>query len=572
MAVSMLVWAPSAQAQATAPPEGPSGWVDKQPVTARHHMIVTANPLASDAGEAMLARGGTAVDAMVAAQFVLNLVEPQSSGIGGGAFLLYWDAKAKQLTSFDGRETAPQAAGSDLFLQADGTAMPFDTSVVGGRSVGTPGTLALLELAHRLHGRLPWADLTGTAVDLAEKGFEISPRLAGAIADSVAKLAPFPATRAYFLSTDGAPRQAGTLLRNPAFAESLRQIAAEGSAPLYRGRIGDALVKAVHDAPVNPGLLSREDLASYRAVLRDPVCRPYRAFEVCGMGPPSSGGVTVLQILGLLEHFDMGGLGPSPDGMQVLLEASKLAFADRNLYLADGDFARVPVKGLLDGGYLTVRAQQIRLDGSMDKAAAGNPPWRDAQLLAPDEADKLPGTSQIVVVDADGNALSMTTTIESGFGSGLMVGGFLLNNELTDFSFVPTVDGRPVANRVEPGKRPRSSMAPTIVFDAAGAPSLVIGSPGGSQIIGYVTQALVGVLDWRMSPQQAVDMGHVLSRNGPAELEAATEAATFEAPLAARGQKVQVKPLNSGLHAIAIGAEGLVSGIDPRREGAARGE
>lgn len=568
---AILVVAPAARAEAPQP-EGPSGWVEKEPVTAKHYMIVTANPLASDAGEAVLARGGSAVDAMVAAQFVLNLVEPQSSGIGGGAFMLYWDAKAKRLTSFDGRETAPRAAGPDLFLGPDGVAMPFDAAVVGGRSVGTPGTLALLELAHRLHGRLPWADLTGAAIDLAERGFEISPRLAAAIAENVAKLAPFPVTRAYFLGSDGAPRQAGTPLRNPDFAASLQQIAVEGSAPLYRGRIGDALVQAVHEAPMNPGLLSREDLASYRAVLRDPVCRPYRAFEVCGMGPPSSGGVAVLQILGLLEHFDMAGLGPSADGMQALLEASKQAFADRNLYLADNDFVRVPVKGLLDDGYLTARAQQIRLDGSMDKAAAGNPRWREARLLAPDEADKLPGTSQLVVVDAEGNTLSMTTTIESGFGSGLMVGGFLLNNELTDFSFVPTVDGRPVANRVEPGKRPRSSMAPTIVFDAAGAPNLVIGSPGGSQIIGYVAQALVGVLDWRMSPQQAVDMGHVLSRNGPAELEAATEAAAFEAPLAARGQKVQVKPLNSGLHAIAIGANGLVSGIDPRREGAARGE
>jgi gamma-glutamyltranspeptidase/glutathione hydrolase len=554
------------------PPEGPSGWADQKPVTAQRHMIVTANPLASDAGEAMLARGGSAVDAMIAAQFVLNLVEPQSSGIGGGAFMLYWDAKTKALTSFDGRETAPLAAGPDLFLQPDGTAMPFDTAVVGGRSVGTPGTLALLELAHRLHGRLPWAELTASAADLAERGFEISNRLAVAIADSAAKLAPFPATRAYFLGTDGAPRQAGTPLRNPDLAATLRQIAAEGSAPLYRGRIGDAVVDAVRNAPVNPGLLSREDLASYRAVLREPVCRPYRTVEVCGMGPPSSGGVAVLQILGLLEHLDMAGLGPSADGMQALLEASKLAFADRNLYLADSDFVRVPVKGLLDQGYLTVRAQQIRLDASMDKAMAGNPPWRTAELLAPDESDKLPGTSQIVVVDADGNAMSMTTTIETNFGSGLMVGGFLLNNELTDFSLTPALDGRPVANRVEPGKRPRSSMAPTMVFGAGGMPTLVIGSPGGSQIIGYVAQALIGLLDWGMTPQQAANMGHVLSRNGPTEIEAGTGAAALEAPLTARGQKVQVKALTSGLHAIARTGGGLVSGVDPRREGAARGE
>jgi gamma-glutamyltranspeptidase/glutathione hydrolase len=559
-------------AQEPPPPEGPRGWAEQVPITARRHMIVTANPLASDAGEAVLARGGSAVDAMVAAQFVLNLVEPQSSGIGGGAFLLHWDAKAGRLSTIDGRETAPSGAEPGLFLKPDGTAMEFEEAVAGGRSVGVPGTLALLELAHRLHGRLPWAELVEPAAGLAERGFEISPRLAGAIADNLGKIQLFPATRAYFLGADGAPRQAGTTLRNPDFAASLRQIAAEGSAPLYRGRIGDAVVAAVHEAPVNPGLLGRDDLAGYRAVLREPVCRPYRAVEVCGMGPPSSGGVAVLQILGLLEHLDMAGLGPGVDGMQALLEASKLAFADRNLYLADGDFVRVPLKGLLDQAYLTARAQQIRLDASMEKAVAGNPPWREAALLAPDEGDKLPGTSHLAIVDAEGNAVSMTTTVESGFGSGLMAGGFLLNNELTDFAFAPTVDGRPVANRVEPGKRPRSSMAPTMVFDAAGAPSLVIGSPGGSQIIGYVAQALVAVLDWGLSPQQAVDMGHVLSRNGPAELEAGTEAAALEAPLAARGQTVQVKPLNSGLHAIGIGPGGLVSGVDPRREGTARGE
>jgi gamma-glutamyltranspeptidase/glutathione hydrolase len=307
-------------------------------------------------------------------------------------------------------------------------------------------------------------------------------------------------------------------------------------------------------------------------ILRDPICRPYRAIEVCGVGPPSSGGVAVLQILGLLEHFDMAALGPTADGMQALLEASKLAFADRNLYLADSDFVRVPVQGLLDPAYLTVRAQQIRLDTSIDKAAAGNPSWRSMQRLAPDEAEKPPGTSQIVVVDGDGNALSMTTTIETNFGSGLMVGGFLLNNELTDFAFAPEENGRPVANRVEGGKRPRSSMAPTIVFDRLGRPSLVLGSPGGSQIIGYVAQALVGMLDWGMQPQRAVAAGHVLSRNGPTELEEGTEAAGLEAALTARGQKIQVKPLTSGLHVIAIADRKLISGVDPRREGVAKGK
>ena len=464
------------------------------------------------------------------------------------------------------------AAGPDLFLKPDGTPMAFDEAVPGGRSVGVPGTLALLELAHRQHGKLPWSEVVAPAADLAERGFEISPRLAGAIADNAADLAQFAATSAYFLGADGSPRAAGTLLRNPDFARTLRAIAAEGSAPLYRGRIGDALVAAVREAPINPGAMTVEDLARYRVLERAPVCRPYRAYEVCGMGPPSSGGVAVLQILGLLEHFDMAGLGPSVDGFQALLEASKLAFADRNLYLADADFVGVPLPGLLDQAYLTTRAQQIRLDASVEKAAAGNPSWRPRVPLAPDDSDKLPGTSHLVIVDAQGNALSMTTTIETGFGSRLMVGGFLLNNELTDFSFLPQENGRAIANRVQAGKRPRSSMAPTIVFDRVGNPTLLVGSPGGSQIIGYVAQALVGVLDWGLTPQQAVAAGHVLSRNGPAELEVGTEAAALEPLLAARGQKVQVKPLNSGLHAIAVVNGRLRSGVDPRREGSAQGE
>lgn len=572
LAALTLGASPPLEAQERPAPEPSSGRSAEEIVEAQRFMMVTANGHATAAGAEVLRRGGSAVDAMVAAQFVLNLVEPQSSGIGGGAFLLYWDAKSRQLTTFDGRETAPMAAGPDLFLEPDGTPMAFEDAVPGGRSVGVPGTLALLEQVHRRFGRLPWAELVEPAAALAEDGFEISPRLAGAIADSAATLGRFPTARAYFLGTDGEPRAVGTMLRNPEFAQTLRTIASEGSAPFYRGRLGDAVVAAVRDAPSNPGLLAVTDLARYRVVEREPVCGAYRAYRVCGMGPPSSGGVAVLQILGLLEHFDLALLGPTVDGFQALIEGSKLAFADRNLYLADPDFVRVPVRGLLDPSYLTVRAQQIRLDTSLDKATAGNPPWREAGSLAPDTSPGLPGTSQIVVVDGDGNALSMTTTIESGFGSSVMVGGFLLNNELTDFSFAPSDGDRLVANRVEAGKRPRSSMAPTIVFDRGGDPLLLVGSPGGSQIIGFVAQALVGVLDWSLTPQQAVAAGHVLNRNGPTELEAGTEAAALEAALKARGQKVQVKTLNSGLHAIQKSDGRLISGVDPRREGRAEGE
>lgn len=572
LTLAVLCLAGMARAQDAPAPEAPSGRDQPAVVEAERFMIATANAHATEAGAAILRSGGSAADAMVAAQLVLNLVEPQSSGIGGGAFLLYWDAEQRRLTTLDGRETAPMAAGPDLFLKPGGTPMAFDEAVPGGRSVGVPGTLALLELAHRQHGKLTWSEVVVPAADLAERGFEISPRLAGAIADNSDNFAPFATTSAYFLGADGSPRAAGTLLRNPDFARTLRTIAAEGSAPLYRGRIGDAMVAAVREAPINPGAMTVEDLARYRVLERAPVCRPYRAYEVCGMGPPSSGGVAVLQILGLLEHFDMAGLGPSVDGFQALLEASKLAFADRNLYLADADFVGVPLPGLLDQAYLTTRAQQVRLDSSLEKAAAGNPSWRPLVPLAPDDSDKMPGTSHLVIVDAQGNALSMTTTIETGFGSRLMVGGFLLNNELTDFSFLPQENGRVIANRVQAGKRPRSSMAPTIVFDRVGNPTLLVGSPGGSQIIGYVAQALVGVLDWGLTPQQAVASGHVLSRNGPAELEVGTEAAALEPLLAARGQKVQVKPLNSGLHAIAVVNGRLRSGVDPRREGSAQGE
>ena len=324
-------------------------------------------------------------------------------------------------------------------------------------------------------------------------------------------------------------------------------------------------------APVNPGRLSLDDLAAYRPVLREPVCRPYRRFTVCGMGPPSSGGIAVLQILGLLEHFDLAALGAGVDGVHVLLEASKLAFADRDLYLADADFVRVPVAGLLDSGYLTARAQAIQLDRAMAKALPGNPPRRTGARLAPDTADERPGTSHLVIADQDGNAVSLTTTIESGFGSRLMAGGFLLNNELTDFAFLPEVDGRRVANRVEPGKRPRSSMAPTIVLDATGEPRLLLGSPGGSRIIGYVAQSLVGILDWGMAPQAALAFGHALSRNGPVELESDTPVATLEPALRARGHEVKLAEQSSGLHAILIEDGRLVSGVDPRREGAARG-
>jgi gamma-glutamyltranspeptidase/glutathione hydrolase len=554
-------------------PEGASGWRPGGLVTAEHFMVVTANPLATEAGRDVLRQGGSAVDAAVAVQMMLNLVEPQSSGVGGGSLMLHWEAASRRLTTFDGRETAPAAAGPDYFMGPDGKPLTFWQALVGGRSVGVPGTLRLLELAHEHHGKLPWARLFEPAIQRAEEGITITPRLAAAIREGAEhRLADFPAARAYFFHPDGTPKAAGETLKNPELAATFRRIAEQGAGVLYEGPLAQAIVDAVHSTPENPGIMTLADLAGYEAKERPAVCVPYRVWRVCGMGPPTSGGVAVGQIMGLLEHVDMPGIGPGVDGVQLFLEASKLAYADRDLYLGDTDFVRVPVRGLLAPDYLTVRAQLLDRDHAIAKAAPGNPSWRDAEPRAPDMSDEHPGTSHFVIVDAAGNAVSMTTTIETGMGSRLMVGGFLLNNELTDFSFQPEADGRPVANRVEGGKRPRSSMAPTIVLDVKGSPYLLIGSPGGARIIDYVAEALVAVLDWRLPLDEALALGHVVNRNGATDLEAGTPVAAMQPALEAKGQKVQVIDLNSGLHAIIRRADHLEGAVDPRREGTALGD
>ena len=567
-------WAVTAQAQSVSPaPEPATGRVEHPPVMARKYMVAAAHPLATRAGYEVLKHGGSAMDAAVVVQMVLNVVEPQSSGIGGGAFMLYWDARAGRLSAFDGRETAPAAARPDYFLKADGTPKSFWAAVNGGGSVGVPGTLAMLELAHRMHGRQAWASLFEPAIAHAEKGFKISPRLAASIGWASKKgLGNFPAAAAYFLTPDGAAKPVGSVLTNPPLAATFRSIAAGGAGVFYSGPIAADIVAAVRATTDNPGLMTREDLRFYKAKIRAPVCAPYRGHEVCGMGPPSSGALTVGQILGMLEHFDLPGIGPTPEVAHLFAEASKLAYADRGLYMADSDFIRMPTKGLLDPSYLTVRAQHIRRGAVIEKAEPGNPPWRDAALQAPDTQAERPGTSHFVIRDAEGNAVSMTTTIETGFGSRVMVRGFLLNNELTDFSFRPVRDGRPIANRVQGGKRPRSSMAPTIVLKN-GKPVLLVGSPGGSRIIAYVAQTLIGVLDWGMNPQAAINLGHVVNRNGVTDLEAGTGAADLSEALTALGHEVQVRDLNSGLHAILIRPDGaLLGGADPRREGVVLGD
>ena len=575
LATAALAIAATASAQLPPAAERPSGSTDKAPVAATRFIVAAANPLATEAGYRVLAQGGSAVDAAIAVQLVLNLVEPQSSGIGGGAFMLVHDAKSKRLVAYDGRETAPAAARPDRFLDADGKPREFIDAVVGGRSVGVPGTLALLAEAHRRHGRLPWPRLFAPAIALAESGFPVSPRLNMLLAAET-RLAQ-PRALSYFYDTDGKPWPVGHTLRNPAFAATLRKIAAGGAAAFYDGDVARDIVATASSHPTNPGDLSLADLAAYRVKVRKPVCGAYRLYKVCGMPPPSSGGITSLQILALLERYDVASMGPaSLFAVHLMSEAGRLAYADRDLYLADPDFVAPPA-GLLDRDYLKQRGELIRIDASLGHAAAGTPPEHEtpSRRVAYGEhaALEFPSTSHISVVDRDGNAVAMTTTIEDAFGSRLMTeAGFLLNNELTDFSFVPVVDGKPVANRVEPGKRPRSSMAPTIVYDPAGRVFIVAGSPGGSAIINYVVKTLLGVIDWKLDPQAAIALPNFGSRNGPTELEKDTPVAALASKLIAIGHTVAVIDQTSGAQAIVRTQSGWIGGADPRREGTVNGE
>ncbi|TSD86523.1 gamma-glutamyltransferase [Mycobacterium sp. KBS0706] len=542
-------------------------------VRAKRFMVAAADPVAARAGYDALAENGTAVDAMIAVQLVLNLVEPQSGGIGGGALLLYFDGRSGRLTSLDGLEAAPRGADANMFLGPDGQPISLAAAAIGGRSVGAPGTLKLLLQAHQRWGRLSLARLFRPAIDLAEKGFTVSPRLAGLLTgDTAERLKRDPRARDYFFP-GGQALQAGQTLRNPAFADTLRFILGAGDGPFYLGPIGADIVGAAQGAPGNAGRLAPIDLEVYRVVERQPVCVPYRVWRVCGMGPPSAGGIGVGQILGMLEHLRMPTTGPgSGDAWHLFAEAGKLATADRDRYVADPDFILVPTSSLIDGTYTTARARMISADKAVPvPAPPGNPPRRVGQERSVDTSTEPSNTSHISFVDADGSVVSLTTSIEGAFGSHLMVRGFLLNNGLADFSFAPYAGGRAVANRVEPGKRPRTSMAPTIVLDQAGRPVLVIGTPGGARIIPYVAQAIIGVLDWGLDVQQAIDLGHVVNLNGRTELEAGTAAAGLKDVLAARGHDVVVMEQPSGLQGIQIGPDGLVGGSDSRRGGVAVG-
>ncbi|MEX3773841.1 gamma-glutamyltransferase [Pseudomonas sp. MYb118] len=572
-------------------PEAASGFrTDLQTRHATRHMAAAANPLAAEAGRAMLRQGGSAIDAAIAMQAVLTLVEPQSSGIGGGAFIVFWDGM--QVRTFDGRETAPAGATEKLFLQADGQPMGFTQAQIGGRSVGTPGVLRALELAHRQYGRLPWAQLFEPAIKLAEQGFPISPRLHQLIAadSSMTRSADM---MAYFRNSDGSPKAVGTPLKNPALAAVFKRIANEGADAFYQGPIAEEIVAKVQ-GHANPGSLSLNDLKGYVARERAPLCTDYKRWQVCGMAPPSSGGIAVAQTLGTLQALEArdprytlaalkpvksaqpAGIEPAPEAVHLIAEAERLAYADRAQYVADTDFVPVPVKGLLDSTYLASRAALIG-ERSMGTAKPGTPPGIQV-AYAPDRSPLRISTSQVVAVDDQGGAVSMTTTVESAFGSHLMVQGFMLNNQMTDFSFIPEENGKKVANRVEPGKRPRSSMAPTLIFDRQNGELLAtLGSPGGSQIIEYVVKSSIGLLDWNLDAQTAINLPNFGSRNGPTELEQGQFSAGLIQALKAKGHNVTEIDMTSGTQAIvrvrdANGHATLAGGADPRREGEALGD
>lgn len=569
-AAALLCLSPvMALSQETKPaPEAATGLIAKTAETTKLDMVAAANPLAAKAGKDILAAGGSAVDAMIAVQLVLNIVEPQSSGLGGGAFLVHFDGT--QMTTLDGRETAPAAAIPGRFLWADGKPAEFYAAVVGGRSVGVPGTPRLLEAAHKKWGKLPWAQLFEPAIALAENGFNMSPRLAGMAAKDKF-LSRDPNAKALFFNEDGTPKPAGTPLKNPAMAATLRMLAKDGMDAFYTGAIADDIVATVTSHPGNPGDMTLDDLKVYKAIERPAVCGLYRGKKICGMGPPSSGGIAVLQILSVLEGHDMAAMKPGADAVHWIAESGRLAFADRGQYLADPDFVSVPVEGLLDAGYLKSRAALADPAKSMGTAKPGDPPRKKAGLFAPSDGIEF-GTSHISIIDRFGSAVSMTTSIEDAFGARLMTkSGFLLNNQLTDFSFLPVKDGLPVANSVQPGKHPRSSMAPTIVLDENGKLFAVTGSPGGSLIINFVVKTLVALIDWKLDPQVAVDLPNFGSRNGPTELEAGTEAEAWKPALEAKGHAVKLIEMTSGIQAIVVTKDGFVGGADSRREGVAIG-
>jgi gamma-glutamyltranspeptidase/glutathione hydrolase len=538
--------------------------------TARHHMIAAANPYAVKAGLTMLRAGGSAVDAAIAAQMVLTLVEPESSGIGGGAFMLLFDPAKKKMTSFDGRETAPASATPTMFLDAAGKPRAKSDAIPGGLSVGVPGVVAMLDLAHRKYGRLAWSRLFQPAIDLATKGFKVPKKLAFTLRE-YSRLADMPDIRRHFFHPDGTPYAEGEVLKNPELAQTLRLIAKSGPKAFYSGAIAQAIVDKVDHAPANPAGMTLADLSNYRAREREPVCGAYRIYRICSMGPPSSGGIAVLQILTMLERFPSTDLAPETlKGVHLFTQASRLAFADRAQYLGDPDFVDVPVAGLLDRAYLAQRSALI--DPAKDMGAAKPGAVAEAKF-APQRSPEHPGTSHMSIVDNRGIVVSMTTTVEAPMGSEMMAGGFILDNQLTDFSFDPVRDGKPVANAPGPGKRPLSAMSPVIVLGADGRFDLATGSPGGPLIIDYVAQSLIAMLDEGLSPKATAALPRVANLNTPTLLEKGTALEALTPGLTAMGHTVATPAVErSGLNIVERTRQGYVGASDPRRDGVALGD
>jgi gamma-glutamyltranspeptidase/glutathione hydrolase len=551
-------------------PEPASGFKFKPLVAAKGHMVVSGSIFASQAGDEIIKKGGNAIDAAIATQMVLNLTEPQASGIGGGGFLLYYDKNTNKIEAYDGRETAPAASTPDMFLDKSGKPLAYQDALKGGLSVATPGLLRMLEQVHKAHGKLPWKELFAPAIKLSQEGFPLSPRLYKVI-ESAPYIINSPEARGLYFTEAGQIKTVGTIIKNPALADTLTLIAVKGADSFYKGKVAQSIVETVRNNSFSAGRITISDIAAYKPEKREPLCREYHGYKLCGMPPATSGGISVLQTLKMLEHFNLEpARANSPESIHLIMDAARLAFADRNKYIADCDLIPVPVAGMLAPDYIKSRSSLINPKKALDPEA-GNLAW-DKQCGKITSANEHPSTTHMSIVDGEGNAVSMTSSIEFAFGSGLMVGGFFLNNELTDFALTPQVDGVRVANRIEPGKRPRSSMSPFLVFDKKGDLYLVIGSPGGSRIISYVLQTIISVLDFGMNLDSAINQPHYATVGDAIELEKNTPLEKFADPLKKLGHNVIIGELTSGLHGIEISKNKLISGVDARREGAAVGE
>ena len=535
--------------------------------------VSSADPRGTAAGVAMLKQGGNAMDAIAATLLALSVVEPQSSGIGGGGLLVYQPAKGGAPLTFDGRDKAPKGATPELVLGADGKPQPRREATPGGKSVGVPGNIAMLALAHKKAGKLPWATLFAPAIDLARGGYDVTPRMARSIASSARTLAFTPEAKALYLNPDGTGKAAGTRIVNEELARTLEAVAKGGAKAFYTGDVAGQIVTRVTTAPNNPSSMTLADLANYDAKARPPVCGSYRAYKVCTMGPPSAGGIAVISILKQLEGFDLVALGPdSPVAWHLLAESERLAFADRAAYGGDSDFVTVPVAGLVADNYLKSRGKLISATSSIAKVAAGAPKGAPPRTAAP--GGEIPSTTHFAAVDAAGNVASLTSTVEGGFGSSLVAGGMVLNNEMTDFSFEPSIGGALVANRVEGGKRPRSSMSPTIVYDAKGKPILAIGAAGGMTIPAQVAKAIIGVLDWKLPVGEAIGLPLVYVNDDLVVVEGGVQGERLAAMIPALeklGHKVVTFPLPLKANGLERTAAGWRGGVDPRSDGVADG-